>query len=60
MRGGIQRRSGFFPGGALITLLLICGVTHRQGYLDVAVVTVLSPVVATLTVVLLGTWLGSF
>jgi H+/gluconate symporter-like permease len=46
--------------GALITLLLICGVTHRQGYLDVAVVTVLSPVVATLTVVLLGTWLGSF
>lgn len=37
--------------GALITLLLICGVPHRQGYLDVAVVTILCPVLATAVVV---------
>lgn len=46
--------------GALITLLLICGVTHRQGYKDVAVVTMLCPLVATVTVIALGTMLGSF
>ncbi|HYE06506.1 MAG TPA: GntP family permease, partial [Planctomycetota bacterium] len=33
--------------GAVITLLAICGLTHRQSYLDVGVVTVLVPVAAT-------------
>lgn len=46
--------------GAVITLLLICGVTHRQGYKDVAVVSVLCPLVATVTVIALGTMFGSF
>ncbi len=46
--------------GALITLLLICGVTHRQGYKDVAIVTILCPLVATITVIALGTMFGSF
>ncbi len=46
--------------GAVITLLLICGVTHRQGYLDIGVVTVLCPLVGTLTVLALGTAFGSF
>ena len=46
--------------GALITLLLICGVTHRQAYKDVAVVTVLVPLAATAAVIALGTSLGSF
>lgn len=46
--------------GAVITLLLICGVTHRQSYKDVAVVTIACPLVATITVVLLGTLFGSF
>ncbi len=40
--------------GALITLLLICRTTHRESYLDVAVVTVLLPIFATILVVLLG------
>lgn len=39
--------------GAVITLLLICGVTHRQGYKDVAVVSILCPL-ATITVIALG------
>jgi H+/gluconate symporter-like permease len=46
--------------GALITLLLICGVTHRQGYLDVAMVTIACPLIAIVTVLVLGTQFGSF
>jgi len=46
--------------GAVITLLLICGVTHRQGYKDVAVVTIACSLVATVTVIGLGTLFGSF
>lgn len=46
--------------GAVITLLLICGVTHRQSYKDIAVVTILCPLVATATVLVLGSTLGSF
>lgn len=46
--------------GAVITLLLICGVTHRQGYKDVAVVSILCPLAATVAVIALGTMLGSF
>ncbi|MEJ7594273.1 MAG: GntP family permease [Planctomycetaceae bacterium] len=46
--------------GAVITLLLICGVTHRQGYKDVAVVSIACPLVATITVIGLGTLFGSF
>jgi H+/gluconate symporter-like permease len=46
--------------GALITLLLICGVTHRQSYRDVGVVTIVCPLIATAVVVALGTVFGSF
>ena len=46
--------------GAVITLLLICGVTHRQGYKDVAVVSIACPLVATIVVIGLGTLCGSF
>lgn len=46
--------------GAVITLLLICGVTHRQGYKDIAAITILFPMVATIAVLVLGTNFGSF
>jgi H+/gluconate symporter-like permease len=46
--------------GAVITLLLICGVTHRQGYKDVAMVSIVCPLAGTISVILLGTLLGSF
>lgn len=46
--------------GALITLLIICGVTHRQSYRDVAVVTIVCPLAGTLCVLILGTFFGSF
>ena len=46
--------------GAVITLLLICGVTHRQSYKDVGVVSVICPLIGTIIVVVLGTAFGSF
>jgi H+/gluconate symporter-like permease len=45
--------------GAVVTLLLICGLTHWQSYLDIFVVSVLGPIVATVTVLVLATTLGS-
>jgi H+/gluconate symporter-like permease len=46
--------------GAVITLLSICGLTHRQSYLDILIVAVVVPVAAIVTVVVLGTMFGAF
>jgi H+/gluconate symporter-like permease len=41
--------------GAVITLLAICGLTHRQSYPDIFMVAVAIPVLATISVIVLGT-----
>ncbi len=46
--------------GAVITLLSICGLNHRQSYLNIGVVTIAVPMIATITVITLGTLFGSF
>ena len=46
--------------GAVITLLAICGLNHRQSYFDIFVVALVGPFLATLTIVVLGTLVGSF
>ena len=46
--------------GAVITLLTICGLTHREAYRDIAVVAVLIPIVALVVLVTLGSLFGSF
>ena len=46
--------------GAVITLLGICGLSHRQSYLDIFVVAVAVPLLALVAVVVLGTVFGSF
>ncbi len=46
--------------GAIITLLSICGLTHRQSYLNIAAVTMGAPLIALVTVIGLGTVFGSF
>jgi H+/gluconate symporter-like permease len=46
--------------GAIITLLAICGLTHRQAYADIAVVAILLPLVALVVLIVLGTLFGSF
>ncbi|QGU02859.1 Citrate transporter [Corynebacterium kalinowskii] len=39
--------------GAVLTMLLVCGMTHKQSYKDVAVVTVVIPII-TVTALLVG------
>ncbi len=46
--------------GAVITLLTICGLTHREAYKDIAVVAVLIPTLALVVLVTLGTAFGNF
>lgn len=46
--------------GAVITLLAICGLTHRQSYGNVAMVTIALPIIALISVITLGTLFGSF
>jgi H+/gluconate symporter-like permease len=46
--------------GAVITLLAICGLTHRESYADIAVVAVAIPIFALIALILLGTIFGSF
>ncbi len=46
--------------GAIITLLAICKLNHRQSYGDIAAVTILFPLPALALVIALGTAFGSF
>ena len=46
--------------GAVITLLAICGLTHKQSYLNIAMVTIVIPLIAVVAVIILGTMFGSF
>jgi H+/gluconate symporter-like permease len=46
--------------GAIITLLSICRLTHRESYANIAAVTMIMPLLALVTVITLGTLFGSF
>ena len=46
--------------GAVVTLLAICGCTHRESYLDIVIVGIVGAVLALVAVILLGTLFGSF
>ncbi|MFO8153096.1 GntP family permease [Thioalkalivibrio sp.] len=46
--------------GAVITLLAIAGLTHRQAYFDLAMVAMLAPFLSLLLLIGLGTLFGSF
>jgi H+/gluconate symporter-like permease len=46
--------------GAVVTLLAVCGVTHKQSYLDIFMVAIVGAVIALVAVILLGSALGSF
>lgn len=46
--------------GAVITLLSICKLGHRDAYADIFMVAVVGPITALVAVVMLGSWLGSF
>jgi H+/gluconate symporter-like permease len=46
--------------GAVVTLLALCGASHRQSYFDIVMVGIAGPVLALIAVIGLGTVLGSF
>jgi H+/gluconate symporter-like permease len=46
--------------GAVVTLLAVCGATHRQSYFDIVMVCIVGPILALAAVIVLGTVLGSF
>jgi H+/gluconate symporter-like permease len=46
--------------GAVVTLLAVCGSTHRESYLDILMVAIVSALVALAAVIALGSVFGSF
>ena len=46
--------------GAVVTLLAVCGVTHRESYFDIFMVAIVGALIALAAVIVLGSALGSF
>ncbi len=46
--------------GAVVTLLAVCGTTHREGYRDIVIVGIVGAMIALAAVVALGAIAGSF
>ncbi|MHC6154523.1 GntP family permease [Bradyrhizobium elkanii] len=46
--------------GAVVSLLAICGLKHRESYLDIVMVGIASSVIALVAVIAIGTAFGSF
>jgi H+/gluconate symporter-like permease len=46
--------------GAVVTLLAVCGSTHRESYFDIVMVAIVGAVIALVAVIALGSAFGSF
>jgi H+/gluconate symporter-like permease len=46
--------------GAVVSLLAICGLTHRESYFDIVMVGIVNSVIALAAVIAIGTMFGSF
>jgi H+/gluconate symporter-like permease len=46
--------------GAVVTLLAVCGSTHRESYLDIVMVAIVGAIIALAAVIVLGSTVGSF
>jgi H+/gluconate symporter-like permease len=46
--------------GALVTLLAVCGTTHRESYRGIIMVAIVSALIALAAVIVLGSIFGSF
>jgi len=46
--------------GAVVTLLAVCGSTHRKSYFDMVMANIVGPIIALAVVISLGSMLGSF
>jgi H+/gluconate symporter-like permease len=45
--------------GAVVTLLAVCGTTHRESYVDIVMVGIVGAIIALVAVIVLGTAFGS-
>ena len=46
--------------GAVVTLLAVCGSSHRESYFDIVMVAIVGALLALVAVIILGTMVGSF
>jgi H+/gluconate symporter-like permease len=46
--------------GAIVTLLAVCGCTHRESYLDIVMVAIVGAILALVAVIAVGSAVGSF
>jgi len=46
--------------GAVVTLLAVCGSTHRESYFDIVMVAIVGALIALAAVIALGSAFGSF
>jgi H+/gluconate symporter-like permease len=46
--------------GAVVTLLAVCGSTHKESYFDIVMVGIVSAILGLVAVIVLGTMFGSF
>ena len=46
--------------GAVVTLLSVCGSTHRESYRDILIVGIVGPIIALIAVIALASAFGSF
>jgi H+/gluconate symporter-like permease len=46
--------------GGVVTLLAVCGTTHRESYFDIVMVAIVSAIIALVAVIALGSVFGSF
>lgn len=46
--------------GAVVTLLALCGSTHRESYRDIVFAGMVGPIIALAAIIVLGSFLGSF
>lgn len=46
--------------GAVVTLLSVCGVSHKEGYLDIVMAAIVGALLALAVVIVLGSLVGSF
>jgi H+/gluconate symporter-like permease len=46
--------------GAVVTLLALCGLTHRESYFDIVMVAIVGAIIALIAVIMFGSAFGSF
>jgi len=46
--------------GAVVTLLAVCGSTHRESYFDIVMAAIVGPIIALVAAIVLGSAIGSF